>query len=127
MRSIGDVAKEAGLRPSAIRYYESVGLLPSPARANGRRRYDDSIFGRLALIELAQQAGFTIGEIKTLLHGFSRKTPASARWRALTGRKLEEVEERIRQARRRKRVLLRLAECECPTFEDCALPHKGRG
>lgn len=127
MRSIGAVAKQAGLRPSAIRYYESVGLLPRPERTNGRRRYDDSVFSRLALIELAQQAGFTIGEIKTLLHGFSRKTPASVRWRALTESKLEEIEERIRQARRMKRVLERLAECECPTFEDCALPNKGCG
>ncbi len=127
MHSIGEVAQQAGLRPSAIRYYESVGLLPSPSRRNGRRRYDDSVFARLALIHLAQQAGFTIGEIKTLLHGFSRATPASARWRALTGRKLEEIEERIRQARRMKRVLERLAECECPTFEDCALPKQGRG
>ncbi len=38
--TIGDVARRSGLRPSALRYYEEAGLLPAPARVNGRRRYD---------------------------------------------------------------------------------------
>ena len=120
--SIGEVAERAGLRTSAIRYYESVGLLPEAERISGRRRYDRDVFPRLALIELAQKAGFTVAEIGTLLHGFSRRTPPGVRWRKLAGRKLEEVEERIRETQAMRLVLLRLLDCECPTFEDCALP-----
>jgi DNA-binding transcriptional MerR regulator len=41
--SIGEVARTVGVRPSALRYYESVGLLPSPERTNGRRRYDGEV------------------------------------------------------------------------------------
>ena len=41
--SIGEVARWAGVRPSALRYYEGVGLLPSPERTNGRRRYDGKV------------------------------------------------------------------------------------
>ena len=120
--SIGEVAERAGLRTSAIRYYERVGLLPVPDRVAGRRRYDRDVFARLALIGLAQRAGFTVGEIRTLLHGFSRRTPPGKRWRKLAGRKLQEVEARIAEAQAMKRVLLALEDCECPTFEICALP-----
>jgi MerR family transcriptional regulator, redox-sensitive transcriptional activator SoxR len=52
---MGEVARRAGLRPSALRYYERLGLLPSAARHNGQRRYTPAILGRLALIQLAQQ------------------------------------------------------------------------
>ena len=120
--SIGEVARQVGLRTSAIRYYESVRLLPEAERISGRRRYDPEIFPRLALIDLAQRAGFTVAEIRTLLHGFSRRTPPGVRWRKLAGRKLEEVEGRIEEAQAMRKVLLTLLECECPTFEDCALP-----
>ena len=88
-------------------------------RRNGRRVYDASILERLALIQLSQQAGFTIAEIRTLLHGFSPRTPASRRWRVLAERKLEEVREQAARARSMERVLKRLLDCECPTLEDC--------
>lgn len=119
---IGEVARRAGLRASAIRYYESVGLLPPAERVSGRRRYDAEVFARLALIGLAQKAGFRIAEIRVLLHGFSRRTPPGVRWRKLASRKLEEVEAQIREAEAMRRVLARLLECECPTLSDCALP-----
>ncbi|HYM70543.1 MAG TPA: MerR family DNA-binding transcriptional regulator, partial [bacterium] len=45
--TIGEVAKRVGLRPSAVRYYERIGILPEPARQSGRRRYDDGVFRRL--------------------------------------------------------------------------------
>ena len=38
--SIGELARRAGIRASAIRYYESIGLMPSPIRSSGRRQYD---------------------------------------------------------------------------------------
>ncbi len=120
--SIGEVARRAGLRTSAIRYYESVALLPTAERVSGRRRYHADVFPRLALIDLAQRAGFTVAEIRKLLHGFARRTPPGVRWRKLAGRKLEEVEARIEEARAMKQVLTRLLDCECPSFDDCALP-----
>jgi len=41
--TIGEVAKQAGLRPSAIRYYEKAGLLPKPLRSGGQRLYSPDI------------------------------------------------------------------------------------
>ena len=123
---IGEVAQHAGLRTSAIRYYESEGLLPNAARRNGRRVYDASVLRRLGLIQLAQSAGFSIAEIRTLLHGFSRRTPASKRWRSLARRKSEELDAIIERTQAMKRVLKNLLRCECPTLEDCGRAISGR-
>ncbi len=60
--SIGQVAREAGLSASALRYYEKAGLLPAPPRRSRQRRYSEAVFGRIYLIRLALEAGFTIGE-----------------------------------------------------------------
>jgi MerR family transcriptional regulator, redox-sensitive transcriptional activator SoxR len=117
--TIGEAARRAGVRASALRYYESVGLLPVPRRVNGRRRYDAEILRILAVIRLAKQAGFTVAETRTLLHGFSARTPPSARWRTLARRKLAEVDALIARAERMKRVLATVLECECPRLSDC--------
>lgn len=119
--SIGEVALRAGLNPSAIRYYERIGLLPDAERVSGQRRYDESVLGRLAVIEFAQRAGFTLAETRTLLSGFSAKVPPSARWRSLAHRKLPEVEALIARASGMKRLLEEGLECECLSLEECGL------
>jgi MerR family redox-sensitive transcriptional activator SoxR len=119
--SIGEVARRARLKSSAIRYYEGIGLLPDTERVGGQRRYDESVLIRLAVIELAQRAGFTLAETRTLLNGFSTSEPPSARWRSLAHRKLLEVEALIARASGMKRLLEEGLECECLTLEDCEL------
>ncbi len=123
--SIGEVAGRAGVRPSALRYYERVGVLLAPERENGRRRYGGEVLrdvlDRLAVVRVAQQAGFTISEIKTLLDGFSDDTPPSERWQVLAREKLEEVEEVVERALDMKRLLERGLRCECLRLEDCEL------
>lgn len=118
--SIGEVARRAGLRPSALRYYERVGLLKPPRRVSGRRRYSADVLDTLRLIALAQDAGFTISEIRVLLRGFERGTPASKRWEALARTKLAEVRERIERAHRMENLLHALLDCQCRRLEDCA-------
>src|SRR6266487_4354733 len=61
--AISDVARVFGLRTSAIRYYEQIGILPSPMRRNGQRRYDNSALFRLAVVQGARKTGFTLKEI----------------------------------------------------------------
>jgi MerR family redox-sensitive transcriptional activator SoxR len=119
--SIGEVAERSGLRPSAIRYYERIGLLPKPERTNGWRRYDATVLERLAAIDLAQRAGFSLAEIRTLMTGFSEETPPSERWRRLATKKLPEVEAQIRRAEGMKQLLELGLECDCLRLEDCKL------
>lgn len=127
--SIGEVARSAGVRPSALRYYEGVGLLPRPERANGRRRYDGEllreVLDRLEVVRVAQQAGFTISEIRTLLDGFSEDTPPSERWRLLAQDKLPEVEVLLERALGMKDLLERGLRCECLRLEECSLVGNG--
>ena len=118
--TIGAVARRAGLRPSALRYYEDAGVLPSPARANGRRRYDTDVFDRLATIRLAQAAGFTIAEIRTFLHGFAPDTPPRERWRELAARKLPAVDAQIARLQGMRAILEAGLRCECLALAECA-------
>ena len=123
--SIGEVARRAGVRPSALRYYEGVGVLPAPQRKNGRRRYDEEelreVLDRMAVVRVSQQAGFTISEIGTLLDGFSEDTPPSGRWRVLAQAKLPEVEALVKPALGMKVLLERGLRCECLRLDDCEL------
>jgi len=120
MLRIGEVAERAGVAASALRYYEREGLIPRAARRGGARVYEESILDRLALIEVAKAAGFTVAEMKRLLSGFARKTPPGVRWRSLAESKLEELDRRAEEIQRMKRVLEAVTGCHCPTLEDCS-------
>ena len=119
--AIGEVARRAGIRPSALRYYESIGLLPAPTRVSGRRRYDERTVQLLRVVRLAQQAGFTVAEIQTLLHGYAPETPPAARWRPLAEGKLRELDARIERAQQMKAVLEMGLNCGRLQLEDCPI------
>jgi MerR family redox-sensitive transcriptional activator SoxR len=119
--TIGEVARRAGIQSSAIRYYESRGLLPPAKRVNKHRRYDSGVLDTLSLLQLAKEAGFTLSEIKTLFYGFEPDVPPSARWQALAARKLVEVEALIRRAEGMKHLLQASLKCGCLRLEDCRI------
>lgn len=120
--TIGQVARQVGLRTSAVRYYESVGLLPQPRRVSGQRRYDESSVQMLRIIQLAQEAGFSIAEIRTLFAGFAAAPPPQDDWRPLVERKLQEVDTVILRAQQMRIMLHNLARCDSVRFADCLLP-----
>lgn len=117
---IGQVAKICGLAPSAIRYYEKAGLLPNAVRVNRQRRYGAEVIGRLRLLRIAREAGFTIAETRTFVAGFSATTPPAVRWRTLAKRKLEEIETSMSGLRRMKVLLESGFRCRCLSIDDCA-------
>jgi MerR family redox-sensitive transcriptional activator SoxR len=117
--TIGALARAAGLTPSAIRYYESQGLLPKPGRRGGQRRYRAEDLGRLRIIQIARGAGFTVAETRTFLTGFSTTVAPAARWRVLAERKLAELNEQIERCARMKGLLESSFRCECPALADC--------
>jgi MerR family redox-sensitive transcriptional activator SoxR len=110
---IGELAKRAGLATSAIRYYESIHLLPEPYRVSGQRRYGEETLKRLEFIAAAQQAGFTLREITELSDSFDI--------RGLARRKLPEIKAELKKARDRKRWLDAASECDCGSPEECTL------
>jgi MerR family redox-sensitive transcriptional activator SoxR len=118
--TIGEVAGRTNVRASAIRYYERVGLLPEPVRVHGRRSYEQEVIGQLALIKSAKRAGFTLREIRVLLHGFPAEVGAAERWRTLASEKLVEVHELITQLEKIQARLEPALRCECSSLGECA-------
>ena len=116
---IGEVAHQAGVRTSLIRYYERIGLLPAPERVSGQRRYDPSVLRRLAVIDVAQRAGLSLAEISKLVNAGNE--PMSDRLRELARLKLPEIEALIDRAQRVREWLEAATGCDCPTIDDCAL------
>jgi MerR family transcriptional regulator, redox-sensitive transcriptional activator SoxR len=126
MPSIGEIAAAAGLRTSALRYYESVGLLPRATRVHGRRRYDPDVLERLRVIKLAKDLGFTLREIRTFVGGLREEPAPSPRWRALIERKLVEISSLVARAQAMKRILEQGLRCDCLTLTDCAFMTQSR-
>ena len=119
--SIGLVAKQVGINPSAIRYYESIGLIPPPLREGGQRRYDKTIITQLKIITIAKSLDFTLKEIKLLLKGLSAKNPPSDLWRSFAESKLDAIESQIKRAQHIAGVLKIGLACTCTDPNDCVL------
>jgi len=118
--TISQVAQEIRLQPSAIRYYEQIGLLPRAERLSGQRRYDPTVLYRLAIIQRARQLGFTLSEIRHLFFGFRDTTRASERWRTLSQRKLAELDDLMDGIKAVQGVLKKLmTKCRCDTLDQC--------
>jgi MerR family redox-sensitive transcriptional activator SoxR len=117
--TIGEVAQYAGVQTSAIRYYESVGLLPAPKRVNGYRRYDVSVLKQLGLLQLLRQAGFGIREIQVLFSGSNTNAPASMQWQALAAEKIAEMDALIKQTQATKAWLAEALKRECKGIDEC--------
>lgn len=110
--TIGDLAGQAGVTTSTLRYYDELGLVQPAARVSGQRRYEGRMLRRLRIIDLCQRAGFTLVEIRRLLDG-------DADWRPLATAKLTELDQRIRELRDAKRIVQAALDCDCDHLEGC--------
>ena len=126
---IGELARRTGVATSALRYYERIGLLPLAERAGQRRHYPASTAERVAAIRLCQDAGFTLEEIGRLLAAASRGRRA---WRRLAERKIAELDARIADAQRARKLIEHSLECPhrdlltCPNFRAALEVHLER-
>jgi DNA-binding transcriptional MerR regulator len=117
--TIGELAKATGVATSALRYWEELGLLPTPARVSGQRRYPASAVGLVGLILLLRDVGFTLHELKAIITSRSDGLDA---WRELARRKLADLDERIASAQAARTAIAHALDCQhedilrCPTF-----------
>jgi len=119
--SIGEVARISGKAPSAIRYYESIGLLAEPVRVSGRRRYPAEVVQSLAVIETGQRAGLTLDDIRLLLRTSADDAGSVEQLREVAERRLPVLREAIARAEVVREWLEQAADCCCPTLETCPL------
>ena len=126
---IGELARRTGVATSALRYYERIGLLSPAERVGQRRHYPPSSAERVALIRLCQDAGFTLAEIGRLLAAWSR---GGRDWGRLAERKIAELDARIADAQRAKKLVTHALECPhrdllaCPNFRSALEAHLER-
>lgn len=125
-QGIGALSQRSGCNIETIRYYERIGLMAAPGRtAGGHRVYDDDHAKRLFFIVRGRQLGFSIDEIRTLLHLVDGGDLSCAEVMAVTQGHLAHIQRRIKDLRKLERVLKdMLAQCsgtevpECPII-DC--------
>lgn len=126
-QGIGEIARRTGLAPSAIRYYERIGLLPPARRVGGKRRYGDRVLERLEMIRTGKALGFTLDEIKALADGLAAGDRSTDRLQSLARARLPEVEATLSRARLRRRVLRAAAACDCRGLDECLEEVRGMG
>lgn len=114
--TIGEVARQAGVAATTLRYYEQIGLVPPPGRLGGQRRYDDSVLARLEVIRLCKSAGFALEEIQLLFADDAPGRPAS---RALAEAKLAEIDAQLKSLTRARAVIEWGMRCTCPSIDAC--------
>jgi MerR family redox-sensitive transcriptional activator SoxR len=117
--TIGEVARRADVPASTLRYWESVGLLTTPERVGGKRRYSPKALRQISLIVLSKRAGFTLAETRVVLSGLSDRTPPPEIWRKLAQRKLPEINQKLAEAKAMKKILEDGLRCNCLTLDDC--------
>lgn len=128
--NIGLAAKRSGVPAKTIRYYESIGLVPEPGRAeNGYRSYGQRDVEILRFIHHARRLGFPVKDVAALLALWQDSARASADVKELATRHIAEVERRIAELQALRRTLLDLTErChgdhrpDCPILEELAEP-----
>ena len=123
MRS-GQVARDAGVNVETLRYYERRGILQMPERRpSGFREYTEEAVGVIRFVKRAQELGFSLDEIETLLTLAAGGPESCDSARALATRKLDELDAKMRSIRAMQDSLRRLvATCQMPRSErDCPL------
>ena len=122
MLAIGDLAARTGLSVSAIRFYEARGLVSALRNAGGQRRFMRSDIRRLSFIRIAQQLGFTIEEIGTLLAALPLgRTPTQKDWATISRVFRRRLDERIAAMTHMREKLDACIGCGCLSLRRCAL------
>lgn len=121
--SIGDLACASRVKVPTIRYYETVGLLPSPHRTEGRqRRYDKRDVKRLSFIRHARVLGFELDAIRALMALQDEPGCSCEAVDAIARQRLAEVEARLASLRSLRRELRRMIElCDRGTVSECRI------
>jgi MerR family redox-sensitive transcriptional activator SoxR len=113
---IGEAARILGMAPSAIRFYESEGLIAPPPRHDGHRRYGPEALRALAFIAIGRELGLSVAAIREALH------PVPGRWSEVIDAQVKALDEQIARAQRARDVLLSSRDCPAAVpVRDC--PH----
>lgn len=120
---IGELAKQTGVNPETIRYYEQIGMLPAPRRTAARYRlYGDVHVERLRFIRGARALGFGLDDIRELISLSSQRRRSCKAVDAIARQQLEQTRARIRDLESLAAELERIVEsCAGGTVPECRI------
>ncbi|MEW2382577.1 redox-sensitive transcriptional activator SoxR [Micromonospora sp. NPDC047707] len=124
--TIGQLAERSGVAPSALRYYERLGLIRAERTGGNQRRYARIELRRVAFIRISQQVGISLDEIREALDSLpSARTPTPEDWARLSRVWRDRLDERIRLLAKLRDDLDGCIGCGCLSLRRCALYNPG--
>ena len=120
--TVGELAQRSGVAPSALRYYEELGLISSRRTAGNQRRYDRATLRRVSFVRAAQAVGLSLDEVAAALATLpAGRTPTKRDWTRLSASWRGILEERIERLERLRDRLDGCIGCGCLSLRSCAL------
>lgn len=120
--TVGEVARRSGVAVSALRFYESVGLIKSRRSQGNHRLYPRAVLRRIAVIKVAQRTGLSLEEIRRALEELpDDHAPTRADWARMSRAWKADLEERIARLTRLRDQLDQCIGCGCLSLSDCPL------
>lgn len=120
--AIGDLAARTGLAVSAIRHYETVGLIAPLRNAGGHRRYGRADIRRLSFVMIAQRLGFPLARIAEVMAGLPEgRPPTREDWAGISGAFRRDIDARIAALASLRDKLDGCIGCGCLSLDRCAL------
>jgi MerR family redox-sensitive transcriptional activator SoxR len=120
--TIGELAARSGLAPSALRFYESIGLIAAERTSGNHRVYPRSALRRVAFVRAAKQVGVPLEEIREALDSLpAGRTPTKADWERLSRVWRRHLDERIELLERLRDDLSGCIGCGCLSLRSCRL------
>ena len=126
--TIGETARRSGVATSALRFYESRGLIKSLRVGGNHRRYARATLRRVAIIRAAQTLGLSLAEISSALAGLpEQRNPTHRDWERLSTRWGKKLDQRIADLQNLRDRLDGCIGCGCLSLTHCSLYNAGDG
>lgn len=120
--TVSEVAGRSGFAASALRYYESEGLIQASRTAGGQRRYARSVLRRLAFIRAASNVGLSLDEIRGELDQLPRgRTPTKSDWHRISGHWRTRLDEQMSALEALRDKLDSCIGCGCLSLKQCGI------
>jgi MerR family transcriptional regulator, redox-sensitive transcriptional activator SoxR len=120
--TIGELSARSGVAPSALRYYERLGLIWSTRTGGNQRRYERIMLRRVAFVRVSAQVGVPLEEIGAALASLpAGHTPNKADWARLSRRWRARLDEQIALIEKLRDQLDGCIGCGCLSLKSCSL------
>ncbi|MEU0547280.1 redox-sensitive transcriptional activator SoxR [Micromonospora sp. NPDC005979] len=124
--TIGELSVRSGVAPSALRYYERLGLIRADRTGGNQRRYARAELRRVAFIRISQQVGVSLDEIRDALESLpGSRTPSPQDWERLSASWRGRLDEKIRLLTKLRDDLDGCIGCGCLSMQRCMLYNPG--